>query len=202
MSIITPPLKINQLVFVCVSIASRSENHHGVHGDAEKNDRIIFMEYASLPESEMCHCRSTYMCKKKMKKKAHAIPDQRHSRDLIELLVIEPSRNYFRNRRKFHRSFLVSSSLYIYVFFFFHIGEEEFCSRYLNSVSVTWRCDHLITAWLDCEQTITARPSLILLSFFLLSHHRRTRKRQMKRIEHKRWIWLSLPSPSLFPIDR
>lgn len=55
MSIVTPPLKINQLVFVCVSIASRSENHRGVHGDAKKNDRIIFMEYASLLESEMCH---------------------------------------------------------------------------------------------------------------------------------------------------
>lgn len=132
-----------------------------------------------------------HICVKKTKKKKNACdcrpaslsrPHQTTRNRAISELLLGFEENFV--------DCLLLSSLYSFI-----LAKNFF--RYLNSVS----CSHLIiAAWLDCEQTIITRPKLTFLSFFLLSHHRRTRKKKWQKMNRTQEMNLTIPLPS--PIDR
>lgn len=154
----------------------------------------------------MCHwpCRSTYICVKRKRKKKSACDSRPASlsRDLIELLAIEPPRGvYFtRDRRKFRRSFVIV--LYIFI-----LAKSFF--RYSSSVSVTRDIAVVLSvaaSWLDCEQTITARPSLtpppsLPLLFFTFSPSTNQKLNGRTKNENTR-DESDYPPPLPSPIDR
>lgn len=146
------------------------------------------MEYASLLESEMCHwfCCSRYMCKKKKKKSAC---------DSRPASLSRPHRTT-RNRAISELpsgSKKVSIVCYRLVYTYFYIG-EKFCSIF----KFYFLPSHDVAIILSSSRdSIASRPLPPVLAlhpflFFTFSPSIQTRKQQMKRMKHERWIWLSL----------
>jgi len=129
-------------------------------------------------------------CIEKKKEKESDSPDQRNSRDLIELFVIESLWDWFRSKKI---SLIVSL-----IYTLFRIGKKiSFVPRPSNFIQTSrWRCDRLISSPRDsiASRASPPVPTLHLPPFFYF--------RTIDEPENGRWNEQNTRDESDYPIDR